>query len=157
MQELYGTYRGITPIDRSGINLGEVEIVIDAENITTYFATGQTIDVDGYLMSDVSPMQDGVLFAIFNQESQIPGICGITLGVSGVHILLVPNGDYDFILVSGLVGEENFGPSELMRCTDANKEQFEKSLQAVERTYEPPRLVARLSDGRVPSSEQAEL
>lgn len=137
MQELFGTYRGVTPTDESDIGLGEMQIVIDADNLTMSIATGLGIEVDVTPMSKVRELNDEEILVELEENAVLPeGTHGIMLTESKVKLIFAA-GDKESggVIILGMMHEEFFGPSFVFTPSQVEAGMFDKAVHMLEHNY----------------------
>lgn len=155
MQELFGTYRGVTPTDESDIGLGEMQIVIDADNLTMSVATGLEIQVDVTPMSEIRELSEEEILIELEQGAILPqGTRGIILTDCNIKFIFVSaNEESGGVIILGMMDEEFFGPSFVFTPSQIEAGMFDKAIQMLEHNYGTVGVIPMLSsDGKAPNS-----
>lgn len=178
MQDLYGTYRGFTFTDESGVALGELCVVLGPGTITQTIATGRGLELDVIDIAEMREMTADEIAAEFDEGADTTGVRGI-IHVEATpdtideyqHLLffgaykgtgeVMENGEIDEdateqVLVRGMFGEEAFGPSILFTPAQVLAGDFESAVTAIETEARLPGSIPRINNGgRAPRDNPA--
>lgn len=161
LKQFVGTYLGFAPTDESAVVCGEIEIIIDDEQIKIRHATGLKIEEKEIRVSDFEPLTREEVRAQF-QEGQDASDHSLRMAgfknKSGDHPLLLftkdpQEGDLGLIVRMGGTVEECFGPMVLFSPAQVARGEYERAVDEMEQGFEKGILPRLRNEGKAEKNE----
>ncbi|MBI2632809.1 MAG: hypothetical protein HYW78_00250 [Parcubacteria group bacterium] len=153
LETFRGTYLGFSPTDESAVGLGEIEVTIGPQKITTRIATGLEILEDDIDISEFRPMTDEEMKIMIQETSPYAArMKGFKNKNSEFPILLFienpSENEIGLVINTGGMGEI-LGPTFLFSPTQVARGDYEKAIQLIENNYGKKGVIPRLrNDGK---------
>jgi hypothetical protein len=151
LEQIQGTYRGVSPTDESPVAMGELEIIISDKTIKIRHATGLSINEGEISTSELTRMSREELRAVYKDGSKYIDK-SIGLSANGLQFIFLPNAkDDEFgLLIKGNEMADMLGPTILYSPAQVQRGVFEKIATKLNQQYKsdyPKGCFPRLSTG----------